>query len=36
VLLHLTDPCTLSLGAGVVNFIVNAAAVVTGLRLIWS
>jgi hypothetical protein len=36
VLLHLTDPCTLSLGAGVVSFVLNAAAAVTGLRLIWS
>jgi NADPH:quinone reductase-like Zn-dependent oxidoreductase len=36
ILLHLTDPCTISLGASVVNFVLNAAAAVTGIRFIWS
>jgi hypothetical protein len=34
--LHLTDPSTVALGAGVVNFVLNAAAIVTGIRFIWS
>lgn len=36
VLLHPTDPSTVALGAGVVSVVLNAAAVVTGLRLVWS
>lgn len=34
--LHLTDPSTIALAAGVVSFVLNAGGVVTGLRLIWS
>lgn len=34
--LHLTDPCTLSLGASVATFVVNASAPVIGIRFIWS
>jgi hypothetical protein len=36
ILLHPTDPSTIALGAGVASFALNAAGVVTGLRLIWS
>lgn len=34
--LHLTDPSTIALAAGVTSFVLNAASAVTGLRLIWS
>ncbi len=34
--LHPTDPSTIALGAGVVSFVLNAGAVVTGVRFIWS
>jgi hypothetical protein len=34
--LHLTDPSTIALAAGVTSFVLNAAAAVTGVRLIWS
>jgi len=36
VALHLTDPTTIALGAAVTSFVLNAAATVTGIRLIWS
>jgi len=36
VALHLTDPTTIALGAAVTTFVLNAAATVTGIRLIWS
>ena len=36
ILLHPTDPTTIALGASVAAFVLNAAGVVTGLRLIWS
>jgi len=34
--LHLTDPTTIALGAAVTTFVLNAAATVTGIRLVWS
>jgi hypothetical protein len=34
--LHLTDPSTIALAAGVVSFVLNAGNVVTGVRFIWS
>jgi hypothetical protein len=34
--LHDTDPTSLSLDSSVVNFILNAAAAVNGVRLVWS
>lgn len=34
--LHLTNPSTVSLAAGASTFVLNAAATITGVRLIWS
>jgi len=34
--LHLTDPTTISIPSTLVSFVLNAAATVTGIRLIWS
>lgn len=36
VALHKTDPTTIALDSTVSTFVLNAAATVTGLRLIWS
>lgn len=34
--LHLTDPSTIALAAGVASFVLAAGNVVTGVRFIWS
>ncbi len=34
--LHLTDPDTISLAAGVTSFVLNAAAQIVGVRLMWT
>lgn len=34
--LHLTDPDTVSLAAGVTGFVLNAAAQIVGVRLFWT
>jgi hypothetical protein len=36
VVLHLTDPSTVALNSAVTTFVLNAAASITGVRLIWS
>lgn len=36
ILLHLTDPTTIGLGATVADFVLTAAAAITGVRFIWS
>lgn len=36
VLLHLTNPSLVSLAAGVSTFVLNAAAEIVGVRLVWS
>lgn len=36
ILLHLTNPSVISLAAGVSTFVLNAAASITGVRLVWS
>jgi hypothetical protein len=35
VLMHPTDAAYFALGSGVVNFVLNAASAVTGVRFIW-
>jgi hypothetical protein len=34
--LHLTDPTTIALAAGVASFVINVASAMTGVRFIWS
>jgi hypothetical protein len=34
--LHLTDPTSLALAAGVVSFCLTAASGITGVRIVWS
>ncbi len=36
ILLHPTDPATITLGSTVASFVLNAGGAVAGLRLIWS
>jgi len=36
VALHKTDPTTVALDSTVANFVLNAAAQITGVRLVWS
>ena len=36
ILLHLTDPTTISLGSAVATFGVTAGGTITGVRLIWT
>lgn len=36
IVLHLTDPFTLTLGTGLATFVLNAAGIITGVRLVWS
>lgn len=34
--LHLTDPTSIALASGTVNFVLTTNAILTGLRLVWS
>jgi hypothetical protein len=34
--LHLTDPTTIALAAGVTSFVLNAGNTITGVRFIWT
>lgn len=36
VVLHLTDPTTIALNSPVTTFVLNAAAIIDGVRLVWT